>query len=293
MRRIRAQPLRHSRILIRRASKDLRKPASTAVPRRLWRIPRRAAHRRHPRTRRRERGRKLRLAIHTARRAHARIPRGHQNRHAARAQLREEIARVRCVCKRDGRLIVAIRNGERVGQLRGRQGEQVVQELEVRLVGIAPGAQELPAPCGAVVRVRHGCGYRACILDVEVRLDAGRGGGACAAVDGGAGEGLGFVGEVGVAVEEGCEVGFDGVFFEEAGDAEEADGLDLSGGEVVEVGEAGGRYASAGAAGDGLGGFVVDIVLDFVVLGNGGAQLLETEEGGGLDHVYMAFEAGW
>lgn len=30
-----------------------------------------------------------------------------------------------------------------------------------------------------------------------------------------------------------------------------------------------------------------------MVLGNGGAQLLKAEEGGGLDHVYMAFQAGW
>lgn len=121
----------------------------------------------------------------------------------------------------------------------------------------------MAAPGGAVVRHGDGAGDAAGVLDVEVGFDAGGRGRAGASVDGRAGEALGLVGEVRVRLEERGEVGLDGVFLEEPGYAEETGGLVLGVGEVVQVGETGGRDARAAASRHGLDGLDLEIIRFF------------------------------
>lgn len=73
----------------------------------------------------------------------ARVAGGDEDGHAARAELREEVARGRGVVVGHGGLVVAVRDGERVGELVVVQVQEVAEELAVGLVRVRAGADPL------------------------------------------------------------------------------------------------------------------------------------------------------
>lgn len=235
----------------------------------------------------------MRLATDRAAGTHTGITRRDQDGDSTGTKLREEVAGIGRVRKRDGGFIVTVGDGEGVGQRRIRKSKQIVQELDVGLIGIGSGAEKLTTASSAVVGIGNIGRDGTRVLDVQVGFDARGGVGTRPAVDDGTSKRLCLVGEVRVAVEEGGEVSLDGVFLEEASNAKKANRLHLCVCEIVQICEAGGCDARSAASSNGLNGGGAEFIFNRMVLGDGRPQLLETEEGSRLNHVHMALENRW
>lgn len=210
--------------LVARLAEQIGEATAAVSPGLLRRLAGGAAHGRHPGARGGEAGGELLGAGRVdavARAADAAVTRCHEDGHATGAELGEEIARAGGVVVGHGGLVIAVRDGQRVGQVVVVEGQEVVEELDVGLVGVGAAADPLAETARAIVGERDGLDDGARVLDVEVGLVAGLGGrsGALAVIDLDAGEGLVRVAFDGVLGEEGLQVGRNGVLLAVRGES--------------------------------------------------------------------------
>lgn len=224
----------------------------------------RRAHGRHPRTRGRELRQELRLVfavVGHAACAHARVAGREEHRHAAAAQLREEVAHGAGVAFGDALLAVskgptpvswlvsyllvfAVRGRDHLRQVLLRQLEDLLQEVQVRLVlvvgrgGLVDVRDEIAQAAGRVLGHGQRRAQAEDVLQIEVGLAAvgGRVLVVAAAVELHDGEVLALGPRRQVALEQG-QVGVARVFLQVAGEGDLAAAVRVGGvvADVVEV----------------------------------------------------------
>lgn len=173
MRLIGRQPIRNGSILVRGTAEDLGEAAATRGPGTFGGVTGCAADGGDPGAGCREGSCERGLSVERAGGAYAGVAGGNEDGDTAGAELGEEVAGVCGVGEGNGGFVVAVGDGEGVGE-RGRgQGEEVVEELDVGLVGVGSAADPLAASGCAVVGHGDGAGDATGVLDVEVGFNSG------------------------------------------------------------------------------------------------------------------------
>ncbi len=113
---------------------------------------------------------------------------------------------------------------------------------------------------------------------------------ACSTIDESAGERLSRVAFSRIGFHESCQIGFNGVLLQESSNAHDTVSVGSGGSEVVEVLEACRRHIAAASCDGRHFCTIQNACIEWTMIFNIRSHGSKAEEGGGLNHVHMAFE---